>query len=104
MFAGNDRTVAAGPRAVAERSKAACGLEEGAGEPAQLQAGQFCVGEPGKFAELAIAGSRGAVDEPGFVNRGDVGGAVAVGVADLVVGPPRRKAKRSRSQRRASRP
>ena len=85
MFARNDRTVAAGPRAVAERSKAACGLEEDAGEPAQLQAGQFSVGEPGKFAELAIAGSGGAVDDPGFVNRGDVGGAVAVGLADLVV-------------------
>ena len=46
MFARNDRTAAAGPQAVPERSKAAFGLEEGSGEPAQLQAGQFFAGLP----------------------------------------------------------
>ncbi len=48
-------------------------------------AGQLCWREPGEFAELAITGCGGAVDDPGFINGGDVGGAVAVGVADLVI-------------------
>jgi hypothetical protein len=68
-------------------SEAAGGVKEGAGEPAQLQAGQFGRREPGELAELAITGCRGTVDDPGFIDSGDVGGVVAVGVADLVIGP-----------------
>jgi hypothetical protein len=41
-------------------------VKEGAGEPAQLQAGQLCGREPRKVAELAVTGCRGAVDDPGF--------------------------------------
>jgi hypothetical protein len=41
--------------------------------------------EPGELAELAIAGCRGALDDPGLINGGDVGGTVAVRVADLIL-------------------
>ena len=67
-------------------SEAAGGVKESAGEPAQLQAGQFSGCEPGELAELAIAGCRGTADDPGFIEGGDVGGAVAAGVADLAIG------------------
>jgi hypothetical protein len=62
-------------------------VKERAGEPAQLQAGQFSRREPGELAELAVTGCRGPCDDPGFIDGGDVGGAIAVGVADLVIGP-----------------
>src|SRR5260370_32024237 len=68
-------------------SEAAGSVKEGAGEPAQLQAGQLSQREPGELAELAITGCRGTSDYVGFIDSGDVGGAVAVGVADLVIGP-----------------
>ena len=60
-------------------------MKEGAGEPAQLQAGQFCGREPGELAQLAISCCRGSRDDPG---RQDVrlrlaptGGALCVSVA-----------------------
>jgi len=66
-------------------SQAAGGVQQGAGEPAQRQAGQLSRGEPGELAELAVTRCRGTADDPGFIDPGDIGGAVAVRVADLVV-------------------
>jgi hypothetical protein len=68
------------------KSQASGGAKEGAREPAQLQTGQLSRREPGELAELAITRCRGTCDDPGFIDRGDVGRAVAVGVADLVIG------------------
>ena len=62
-------------------------MKESAREPAQLQAGQLSRREPGELTELAITGCRGTSDNPGFIDSGDVGGAVAVRVGDLVIGP-----------------
>jgi hypothetical protein len=42
-------------------------------------------GEPGELAEPAVTRCRGTADDPGFTDPGDIGGAVAVRVADLVV-------------------
>lgn len=46
-------------------------MEQGPGEPAERERGQFPWREPGEFAELAVTGCRGAGDDPGLVNGGD---------------------------------
>lgn len=46
--------------------------------------------ESGELAELAITRCGGICDDAGFVDRGDVGGAVAVGIPDLVTGATER--------------
>jgi hypothetical protein len=74
----------------AELSEAAGGVQHGAGEPAELERGKFLRGEPGDLAELAIAGCRGARDDPGLVDGGHIGDTVAARVGDLGSGTIRR--------------
>src|SRR5437763_741125 len=44
-------------------SQSTDGVQQGAGEPAQLQAGQLSRGEPGNLAELAVTGAGGTADD-----------------------------------------
>src|SRR5262249_40366455 len=71
----------AGPSAAAISLEMARGVEQGAGEPAQAQSRQFLSGEPGDVAEFAVAGRGGTIDDPRFVDGGDIGDAVSVRVA-----------------------
>src|ERR1700744_5554336 len=63
------------------------GGQQGAGQPAEGDRGQFLGGEPGDLAEFTVGGSGGAVDDDGLVDRADVGDPVAVRVGDLVIRP-----------------
>jgi hypothetical protein len=77
---------ACGARAGAARyeAEAAGGAKEGAGEPAQLQAGQLSGVNQAASLSSPSPGARGTADDPGFAGRGEARGRRRV--ADLVTG------------------
>lgn len=76
---------APGREAERARADAPDGGEESTGEPVQGQAGELCGAEPGHITEFTVSNRRDATDDFSFVDRGDMGGAVTVGLGDLVV-------------------
>ena len=68
-------------------SEAAGGVQEGAEEPARLQAGLLSRREQASSLSSPSPGCWGTCDDPGLVYSDDVCGAVAAGAADLVAGP-----------------
>ena len=64
----------------------AYGLQEGSRQAAQRKLAEFAGTEPCYVAEFLLSSCRNAADDLGFIDGGDIGGPVAVGIGNFVIG------------------
>jgi len=66
----------------------ACGFEQGLRQAALGEMAELAGTEPRHITEFVVSGGGNAADDLGLIDGGDVGGPVAIGISDLIVGPP----------------